>query len=194
MARQPRTQPLGLHRVLAHRPLGILRVAAQRGRFDLRCENPCHRARTGSWPPGTPPRRDRTRRGTMATDGSTAAAGPCRRSGIVSGSRLSRQNALSVALREHVVQLQEIDDAAPAVMGRGIEPRGDQIHHFAAHRHLLGDELRGQLDQHDGRCFQRLEESGREADGDAIALPECLRCPTRIGILRTGRSLPAGPM
>ena len=72
------------------------------------------------------------------------------------------------------MQLQEIDDAAPAVGGDVVEPRGDDVHDFAVGWHLLGDQLCGQLDQHDGGRFQRLQESGRQADGDAIVLPESL--------------------
>ena len=41
------------------------------------------------------------------------------------------------------MKLQEVDDSAPSVMRRGIEARGDQVHHLAAHGHLLGDELGG---------------------------------------------------
>ena len=71
------------------------------------------------------------------------------------------------------MKLEEIDDAAPAIVSRGIEPRGDQVHHFATCGHLFGDQLRGEFHQHDGRCLQGLEKSCREPDGDAIALPEC---------------------
>ena len=43
---------------------------------------------------------------------------------------------------------------------------------LAARGHLLGDQFRRQLDQHDGRSLERLQEACSEADGHAIVLPK----------------------
>src|SRR5689334_11179653 len=77
-----------------------------------------------------------------------------------------------VALRQHVVELEEIDDPAPTIVSRRVEARSDDVHDFAADRHLFGDELGRHLDEHDRGRLERLEETGRHADGDAISFPE----------------------
>ena len=75
-------------------------------------------------------------------------------------------------LGQRIMQFQEIDDPAPAIQGRVVEPPGDGIHHLAARRHLLGDQLGRQFDQDDSRGLKRFQEPRRQPDGDAVPFPE----------------------
>jgi hypothetical protein len=76
------------------------------------------------------------------------------------------------AFRENVVQLEEFDDPVPAIAGHGVEPAGDEIHRAARGGQTGGDIVGRQLDQHQGRCFQRFEEPGGQAHGHHVVFPE----------------------
>ncbi len=79
-----------------------------------------------------------------------------------------------VTLGQHVVQFQEIDDPVPAVEELVVESPGDDVHRVPRRRQLLADHLRRQLDEHQRRRLERLEETGRHADGNAVPVPELL--------------------
>ena len=94
------------------------------------------------------------------------------RSGIDPALTLSRQNAESLRPRQHVVQLQEIDDPSPTVAEGVVEPPRHDVHVRARGRHVLGQHHRGQLDQGDRRSLERLDEARGQSDRHAVAMPE----------------------
>src|SRR6185312_182038 len=78
-----------------------------------------------------------------------------------------------IALRQHIVQLEEIDHAFPAV-GKGVvEAARDNVHVLPRGRKILAQQRRRQFDHDDRRRLERLDESCRQTDRYAVALPEC---------------------
>src|SRR6266404_3981981 len=78
---------------------------------------------------------------------------------------------------EHVVQLEEIDDALPAMAKRVVEQPRCLWHAMVATRQQVCDRLRRQLDHDDGRCLEGLEETGGKSHRDAVASPELSAIP-----------------
>ena len=79
------------------------------------------------------------------------------------------------ALRQHVVQLQKIDHALPAIGERVVEAPRDDVHRRARRRHLIAQHRGRQLDQREGGGLERLDEAGRQSDRHAVAVPELAR-------------------
>src|SRR5262249_18549734 len=73
---------------------------------------------------------------------------------------------------EYIVQLQEVDDPLPPVAECRVEyPRG-MAHAIARVRQKVGNRLRCQLGHHNGGCFERLEEAGRQSQRAAVVGPQ----------------------
>ena len=75
---------------------------------------------------------------------------------------------------QRVMQLQEVDHAFPAVAEGVVEAPRDDVHGRTRRGHLLAEHGGRELDQGQGRGLQRLDETGRQADRHAVAVPELL--------------------
>src|SRR5882757_3151910 len=78
---------------------------------------------------------------------------------------------------QHVVQLEEIDNALPAIAKGIVKYPCSLLHAAAATRQKIGNGFGGQFDHDNGRCLERLDETGRKTDRHAVARPELLAVP-----------------
>ena len=77
-----------------------------------------------------------------------------------------------LALRQHIVQLQKIDDPIPAIPEAFVEAARDDIHEIAIGGQIVANHRRRQFHQRQGRSLQRFDESRGHAHGHAVAMPE----------------------
>jgi len=78
------------------------------------------------------------------------------------------------ALAEDVVELEELDDAIPAVAEQLVEAAGVNVHRVAGRGEAGEQRFQRQLDEDDRRRLERLQEPRRQPDRDAVADPEAL--------------------
>src|SRR5882724_2246936 len=75
---------------------------------------------------------------------------------------------------QHIVELEKINDALPAIAKRAIEnPRGVR-QAAAAPREEIRDRLRRQLNHDNGRRLQGLQKPGGQSHGNTVSAPELL--------------------
>src|SRR5690606_33783256 len=77
-----------------------------------------------------------------------------------------------LASAEHIMELQKLADAVPAIAEQLVEAAGMDIHRRAVGGKIVGERTQRQFDQDDRRRLERLDEARRQPDRHAIPFPE----------------------